>query len=110
MTRAVKALVLIVLFAGAPACQRTEAPAEVKIAGQLHEFTPAVFHNTFAATTVPVLRVSSGDSIHMTTSTRPVLTKRVYGARKQGIRRPALSTSRVLSLVTPSRYTSLGCG
>ena len=67
MTRAVKTLVLIVLFAGAPACQRAEAPAEVTVAGQLHEFTPVVFHNTFAATTVPVLRVSSGDSIQMTT-------------------------------------------
>jgi amidase len=65
--QAVKAFLFVLLFAGAPACQRAEAPGQVKRGGQLHEFTPDVFHNAFAATTVPVLRVSSGDSIHMTT-------------------------------------------
>ena len=65
--QSVKALVLVVLFAGAPACQRAELSTEVKLGDQLHEFTPDVFHNAFAATTAPVLRVSSGDSIHMTT-------------------------------------------
>ena len=65
--QAVKALLLVVLFAGAPACQRAEVSEDVKRSGQLHEFTPNVFHNAFAATTVPVLRVSSGDSIHLTT-------------------------------------------
>jgi hypothetical protein len=65
--QAVKALVLVVLFAAAPACQRAELPTEGKLGGQLHDFTPDVFHNAFAATTAPVLRVSSGDSIHMTT-------------------------------------------
>jgi amidase len=63
----VKALVLVVVCAGAQACKHAEAPAAVKLGGQLHEFTPDVFHNTFAATTAPVLRVSSGDSIHLTT-------------------------------------------
>jgi acetamidase/formamidase len=65
--QAVKALVLIVLVGGAAACQRAEAPAEAKLGGHLHEFTPKVFHRAFAATTVPVLRVSSGESIHTTT-------------------------------------------
>jgi amidase len=65
--QAVKALVLVALLAGGHACQSVEAPAEGKLGGQLHEFPPAVFHNAFAASTVPVLRVSSGDSIHMTT-------------------------------------------
>ena len=65
--QATKAFLLVVLFAGATACQREEAPEEVKPAGKLHEFTPDVFHNAFAATTVPVLRVASGDSIHTTT-------------------------------------------
>jgi acetamidase/formamidase len=66
MQAATALLLLVVLCAGTPACQRAEAPAEVKLGSQLHEFTPDVFHNAFA-TTVPVLRVSSGDSIHTTT-------------------------------------------
>jgi amidase len=65
--RSVKALVLVVSVAGAPACQRADAPAEAKLGGRLHEFTPDVFHNAFAATTAPVRRVSSGDTIRMTT-------------------------------------------
>jgi acetamidase/formamidase len=64
--QAVNGLMLVVLAAVASACQRAEAP-ELKLAGQLHEFKPDVFHHTFAATTVPALRVSSGDSIHTTT-------------------------------------------
>jgi acetamidase/formamidase len=62
----VKAFLPLVVLAAA-ACQRAEAPAEVKPGSRLHEFTPNVFYNAFAATTVPVLRVSSGDSIHTTT-------------------------------------------
>jgi len=80
--QAVKAFLLVVLFAGGPACRRAEAPAEVKPGGKLHEFTPDVFHNTFAATTVPVLRVSSGDSIHLTTID-------AAGTDEKGIRRAA---------------------
>lgn len=61
-----KALVLGILCVSAPACQRAEAP-ESKPGGQLHELTPDAFHNAFDATTTPVLRVSSGDSIRTTT-------------------------------------------
>jgi amidase len=80
--QAVKAFLLVVLFAGGPACGRAEAPAEVNPGGKLHEFTPDVFHNTFAATTVPVLRVSSGASIHLTTID-------AAGTDEKGIRRAA---------------------
>ena len=80
--QAVKAFLVVVLLAGAAACQRAPAPAEVKPGGTLHEFTPDVFHNTFAATTVPVLRVSSGDSIHLTTID-------AAGTDEKGIRRAA---------------------
>jgi hypothetical protein len=107
--QATKAFLLVVLFAGATACQREEAPEEVKPAGKLHEFTPDVFHNAFAATTVPVLRVASGDSIHTTTIDAAGTDETVYGARMQGIRRPARSISRGSSLATRLRYTSIGC-
>ena len=107
--QAVKAFLLVVLFAGGPACRRAEAPVEVKPGGKLHEFTPDVFHNAFAATTVPVLRVSSGDSIHLTTIDAAGTNERVCDARLQEIRRPAPSISRVPSLVTRSQCTSIGC-
>jgi hypothetical protein len=62
-----KALVLVVLFSAATACQRADPPTAVKLGAQVRDFTPNVFHNAFAATAAPVLRVPSGDSIHTTT-------------------------------------------
>jgi amidase len=61
------ALASLALFAGIAAFQPRQTPAEVKLPQQRHEFTPTVFHNKFAATSTPVLRVSPGDSIRTTT-------------------------------------------
>jgi hypothetical protein len=61
------ALPLLALFVFVAGCQRAGGPARTTARQQVHEFTPAVFYNEFSATTPPVLRVSSGDSIHTTT-------------------------------------------
>jgi acetamidase/formamidase len=61
------ALALLALLAGLAAFQRRATPGQVTVRHQRHEFTPAVFHNKFAATSPPVLRVSPGDTIHTTT-------------------------------------------
>jgi amidase len=64
---ALTALALLALLAGIAAFQRPETPAQVTLRHQRHEFTPVVFHNKFAATATPVLRVSPGDTIRTTT-------------------------------------------
>ena len=71
---ALTALALLALFAGIAALQRRQAPARItldqipaQVGHRRHEFTPAAFHNRFAATNPPVLRVSPGDTIHTTT-------------------------------------------
>lgn len=64
--QSVRGLVLIALCANAPACGPADEP-ESRRTGRLHEFTPQIFHNAFATAIEPVLRVSSGDSIHTTT-------------------------------------------
>ena len=61
------ALPLLALFVFVAGCQRAGGSARTTARQQVHEFTPAVFYNEFSATTPPVLRVSSGDSIHTTT-------------------------------------------
>ena len=67
LKRALIVLALLALFAGGAALQQRETPAAVTAGHQRHEFTPAVFHNKFAATATPVLRVSPGDTIRTST-------------------------------------------
>ena len=83
------ALALLALFAGIAALQRRQTPAQVTlgqmpaqvtVGHQRHEFTPVAFHNKFAASTTPVLRVSTGDTIHTTTID-------AAGADERGVRR-----------------------
>ena len=80
LKRSVTALAVLALIAGVAALQRREAPAEVALRHQRHAFTPTVFHNTFAATHTPVLRVSPGDSIQTTTID-------AAGSDERGVRR-----------------------
>ena len=86
---ALAALALLALFVGIAALQRRQTPAQVtvgqmpaqvKVGHQRHEFTPVAFHNQFAATSTPVLRVSPGDIIHTTTID-------AAGADESGVRR-----------------------
>jgi acetamidase/formamidase len=60
-------LAVLALVAGMAAFQRRETPAQAMLPNERHEFMPAVFHNEFAATIPPVLRVSPGDTIRTTT-------------------------------------------
>ena len=61
------------------ACRSTRGSEARWQASRVHA---DVFHNAFAATTVPVLRVSSGDSIHLTTID-------AAGTNEKGLRRAA---------------------
>ena len=108
------ALALLALFAGIAALQRRQTPdqvtlgqmpAQVTVGRQRHEFTPVAFHNKFAASTTPVLRVSTGDTIHTTTIDAAGADKGVCVAGRPAIHRQAPFISTVQSPVTLSPCT-----
>jgi hypothetical protein len=53
---ALTALTLLALLADIAAFKPRETPAQETLRHQRHEFTPAVFHNKFAAATTPAPR------------------------------------------------------
>jgi amidase len=60
-------LTALPMLALVAACQRAGGATQSTVRHQVHEFTPAAFHNEFSANTPPVLRVEPGDTIRTTT-------------------------------------------